>query len=382
MPSDYTVACYYFPNYHADVRNEAFHGKGWTEWELVKQARPRFSGHHQPKVPLWGYTDEADPAVMAQKIDAAADHSIDAFIFDWYWYDDGPFLERGLEQGFLKASNNDRLKFSIMWANHDWVDIHPAQYKATPKLLYPGQVSAVTFETMTDYIIENYFSHPSYWKIDGCPYFSVYELFRLVESLGGASATKEALEKFRLKTQQAGFKDLHINAVNWGVQILPNEKQLKDPAEMISYLGFDSTTSYVWVHHCQFDDFPVTLYEKQTADAIAYWYKAREEFNVPYFPNVTMGWDSTPRTVQSSPYDNIGYPYMSMLEGNSPERFQKALEAARIFLDETPASKGIFNINCWNEWTEGSFLEPEEKYGWGYLEAVKEVFKTDSDFNQ
>ena len=63
------VACYYFPNYHVDPRNEAQHGPGWTEWELVKDAEPRWPGHHQPKVPAWGYTDEADPEAMAQKID-------------------------------------------------------------------------------------------------------------------------------------------------------------------------------------------------------------------------------------------------------------------------------------------------------------------------
>ncbi len=73
----YTVACYYFPNYHLDRRNEAKHGKGWSEWELVKAAKPRFEGHHQPNVPAWGYTDEADPKQMAQKIDAAADAGVD-----------------------------------------------------------------------------------------------------------------------------------------------------------------------------------------------------------------------------------------------------------------------------------------------------------------
>ncbi|MCP4641009.1 MAG: family 78 glycoside hydrolase catalytic domain, partial [bacterium] len=75
-----TVACYYFPNYHPDARNAKIHGEGWDEWELVKAAKPRFDGHHQPNVPLWGYEDESDPAAMAKKIDAAADHGIDAFI--------------------------------------------------------------------------------------------------------------------------------------------------------------------------------------------------------------------------------------------------------------------------------------------------------------
>jgi len=99
----YEIACYYFPNYHpTDNRNNKFHGPGWSEWELVKKARPRFPGHQQPKVPLWGYTDESDPQVMAQKIDAAADHGIDVFIFDWYYFDDGPFCKKHLNRDFSK----------------------------------------------------------------------------------------------------------------------------------------------------------------------------------------------------------------------------------------------------------------------------------------
>jgi len=90
-----TVASYYFGNYHpGDPRNVKTKGPDWSEWELMKAAKPRFPGHHQPNVPLWGYTDESDPKVMEEKIAAAADHGIDAFIFDWYCYDDGPFLDR------------------------------------------------------------------------------------------------------------------------------------------------------------------------------------------------------------------------------------------------------------------------------------------------
>ena len=93
-----TVACYYFPNYHTgEQRHEAAKGSGWSEWELIKAARPRFEGHAQPKIPAWGYLDESDPLVMEKKIDAAADHGIDAFIFDWYYYDDEPFLNRCLD---------------------------------------------------------------------------------------------------------------------------------------------------------------------------------------------------------------------------------------------------------------------------------------------
>jgi hypothetical protein len=90
-----TIAAYYFPNYHTDdPRNIEIKGEGWAEWELVKTATPRFPGEHQPNIPAWGYTDEKDPKVMAQKIDAAVNHGVDTFIFDWYMYEDGPFLNR------------------------------------------------------------------------------------------------------------------------------------------------------------------------------------------------------------------------------------------------------------------------------------------------
>src|ERR1035437_8062923 len=80
--SSITVASYYFPNYHpGDPRNDKNKGKGWSEWELVKAAKPRFADEHQPNVPLWGYTDESDPKVMARKIGVAADNGINAFIF-------------------------------------------------------------------------------------------------------------------------------------------------------------------------------------------------------------------------------------------------------------------------------------------------------------
>ena len=147
-----TVACYYFGNYHpGDPRNEKTKGKGWSEWELVKAARPRFPGHHQPNVPLWGYTDESDPDVMAQKIAAAADHGIDAFIFDWYYYNDGPFLDRPIDLGFLKAKNNARLKFAFMWANHDWLEIHPYRRGTERKVLYPGAVTPEKFEKLCEF---------------------------------------------------------------------------------------------------------------------------------------------------------------------------------------------------------------------------------------
>jgi len=383
MPSssDYQIAVYYFPNYHPDPRNAQVHGPGWTEWELVKSARERFSGHRQPRTPQWGYQDESDPQVMAQKIAAAAGHSVDAFIFDWYWYNDGPFLERGLEQGFLNAPNNHLIKFAVMWANHNWTDIHPARLRecrsGSNPLLYSGTVTRQTFESAARHCIEHYFNHPAYWKINGAPYFSLYDLPQLIGSLGGFNETRDALAWFRAETQAAGFPNLHLNQVFWNRTILPGEQTLRHPNHLLQGLGFDSITSYVWVHHAVLDPFPAATYASVEKQYLQFWEQVDQEIDLPYFPNATVGWDSSPRTVQSDSFENAGYPFTPCLNDSSPQQFKTALQKIKTRMDENSASQGhprILTINSWNEWTEGSYLEPGAHFGMGYLEALKDVF--------
>jgi hypothetical protein len=352
------VACYYFPNWGP---------KGESEWGVLQAAKPKFEGHIQPKVPLWGYQNEQDPAVMAQKIDAAADSGIDSFIFDWYWYDTGSKFGKALENGFLKAPNNNRIKFAVMWCNHDDGPNHP------------GAVARATFETITDYVIKNYFTHPSYWKIDGCPYFSIYQFFSLVETFGGSiPETTAALERFRQKTKAAGFPDLHLNVVCWGVR--PEGLLTRNPG-----LQVDSLTSYVWVHHISVPDFPATQYQILADAYFQTLYNGGAgnglqqpaiNFSVPYHPNVTMGWDPSPRCDQSAPWtQDKPYPYGAVLVGNTPQAFKNALLQAVKFVDASPHKQKIITIDAWNEWTEGSYLEPDTVNGMKYLQAIKEVFR-------
>lgn len=377
MHHPYQIAAYYFGNYHADKRNEKAHGPGWTEWELVRRAVPRFPNHSQPRVPAWGYEDEADPRVMAKKIDAAADHGLSAFIFDWYWYNDGPFLERSLDEGFLGAANNQRLKFAIMWANHNWIDIHPAKMRECAErdyhLLYPGPVTRETFETVVARTIEKYFKHPSYWKIDGAPYYSIYDLASFVEGLGGVEAAADALAYFRRKTREAGFSDLHLNQVLWNTGVLPGESEVRDSNALLKLLGYDSFTSYVWIHHVPLTAFPETQFEDVFQGYLKYWEKAEVEIDLPYYPNASMGWDSSPRTVQSEAFGNYGYPFTPVITGNTPDAFKKALREIKSRMDRNGTPR-ILTVNAWNEWTEGSYLEPDTRHGLGYLEAIRDTF--------
>ncbi|MBM3851825.1 MAG: hypothetical protein FJ399_01575 [Verrucomicrobia bacterium] len=369
------LACYYFPNYHADARNAGVHGPGWTEWEVLKAARPRWRGHRQPRAPRWGYTDEADPRAMERKIAAAAGHRIDAFVFDWYWYEDGPFLQRALDEGFLRARNRERLKFALMWANHDWTDIHPQKLRENPRVLYPGALSARGFERLTDKVVRDYFSRPNYWRIAGAPYFSIYDLAAFIRGLGGIEPAIAALRRFREKTRRAGHRDLHLNIVYWQRGLLAGEKALPVTAAFLRRLGADSTTSYVWIHHVPLRSFPTTSYAWVFARYREYLDATARRFaGLPHYPNVTMGWDSSPRTVSSDRFLRGEYPFLPALSGNTPAAFRRALSAMKGWLAGRPPGQRILTLNAWNEWTEGSYLEPDTEHGYGYLEAVREVF--------
>jgi hypothetical protein len=374
LSKNYEIAVYYFPNYHPDARNEVWHYRGWTEWEVVKNAKPRFEGHQQPKIPMWGYEDESKPSVMKKKIAAAADHCIDTFIFDWYWYEDGPFLQRALEEGFMKAGNNNRIKFTIMWANHDWRDVHPAVGDPPYKLLANGLVSPRAFTEATNHIISTYFTHPSYWRVDGGLYFSVYHVSNLVKSFGNVAAAREALDDFRERVRSSGLGELHLNAVIWDLEILPGEEKVPDVNTLMDVLNFDSITSYVWIHHNAMQHFPTTSYPEYRDLSVKDYEKFARLYDKPYFPNVTVGWDSTPRNIRNSMHAKMGFKHTPVLVGNTPDEFEKTLRIVKNHLDRNSRKPGIFTINAWNEWTEGSYLEPDTINGMKYLEAIRNVF--------
>lgn len=369
------VAAYYFPDYHVDRRNGAEHGPGWTEWNLVKSATPRFPGHLQPRTPLWGYGDESDPGVFEKKIAAATASNIDAFLFDWYWYKDGAFLETALTEGYLRASNSKDLRFALMWANHDWYDIQPAKMSVAPSLEFAGAIGTEPFEAMVDRLLR-LFQHPSYLLVDGCPYFSIYELSRFIQGLGGVAGAAAALENMRAKVRNLGFPDLHLNAVTWGVKLLPGQSEITNLPELLDRLHVDSATSYVWIHHTRFSNAFTTRYSNIRAQYERYRDTAAKDLGRVYFPNVTVGWDSTPRTCQTDNYRLGEYPFTSIVVDNSPAAFKAALESAKSFaLSNLPSDKRIITLNSWNEWTEGSYLEPDTVNGMAYLDAVREVFK-------
>lgn len=368
MAAEYDVAAFFWPAYHPSERwNEI---AGWKEnigeWEIVKNCKPRFDGHEQPNVPKWGYEDESDPRVMEKKIDAAADHGVNVFIFDWYWYDNKPFQEDALNHGFLKAKNNERMKFYLMWANHDAGSLWNIEKSHLPnKVVWPGKVDRPTFDTIVDRVIERYMKHPTYYKIDGKPVFSIYELGTLIKGLGGVEQTKAALDSFREKVKAAGFPGLHVQAILWSniptsAALVPGDRS-NTQANTLEVLGFDSLTNYQWVHYVHAKG----NFRDWGKQAITKWPLWAEDFKVPFFPHVSIGWDTNPR------FKNF---QQNTIVNRSPKAFAEFLRHAKSHVDAHKLQPRLITINSWNEWCEGSYLEPDERYGMGFLEAVKTVF--------
>ncbi len=369
------VAAYYFPQWHPDARNDKWHGKGWTEWELVKAARPRFEGHRQPIVPAWGMFDESNPIFAGREIELAATHGVTAFIYDYYYYEDGPFLAGALDHGFLGADNNDRLKFALMWANHNWKNWHPAPLGVEHALLAEGKISAAVYERMITLIVERYFLHPSYLRIEGCPYFSIFDLVTFVDSFGGVEGAREAMERMQLKAAAAGLPGVHFNMVMWCGPENSRWKLFGGVEKLALDMGFDSVTAYNYCdhYHLDGDTFPKGSYAKAAQANFAAWEKC-VKMKVPYIPNVTMGWDASPRCCGTDHYEMRGYPWIPILEGNSPGAFRNGLEHARAFVGRAEVKVKMVTLNAWNEWTEGAYLLPDEVHGTAYLEMVKRVF--------
>ncbi len=309
---------------------------------------------------------------MQRKITSATAHGISNFIFDWYHYNDGPFLSHALDEGFLKAPNPENMTFCLMWANHDWFDIFPAKPGVDPELHYPGKITPATFEKITDHLIERYFFHPNHFRVEGMPFFSVYHLDTLVESFGGERELAKGLEGMRRRVEKAGLPGIHLNAIGWCLGSLKGEKARSSPFDFSANLGFDSATSYVWVHHVDVQKEGNDDYDSMADSYFDMYEEARDTCRIPIFPNVTMGWDPSPRTDPKCGWQPSVYPFSRVLQDNTPEAFGRAIRRAFDAVSVLPGET-LVTINAWNEWTEGSYLEPDTVHGMAYLEAVREA---------
>ncbi len=354
--SDYIVAAYIWPSCHNDpMGEEVLWPEKTGEWEVIKKGNPRFEGHYQPKVPLWGYELDDDPKVMEKWINAATDNGINTFIFDWYWFNNGPFLEGCLNNGFLKAANNKKMNFYIMWADHDvarnYWNVH--RYKDDNARLWNGSIDWPNWKIVVKRVIDQYFKQSNYLQFDGKPVFSVFNLNNLIQTFGSPEEARKGLDYFSDEARKAGFKGVHF-------QVIASGEPRQEMLEQINVLGINSVTQYNWSSPIRED---YLQWGEEAWDRIGKWDKV---LDIPFFPNASIGYDDSPRFPDKGAQDLVHLH-------KTPTAFAAYLQRAKDYCDQHPEQPKLITIYAMNEWVEGAYLLPDMKYGYAYLDAVRDV---------
>lgn len=365
---DYYVCAFVWPSCHDDsLAHEWLWPEGIGEWEVIQKGDPRFEGHYQPRLPLLGYQMDDDPQVVEQWIQLALAHGVNTFVYDWYWYHDpngynGPYLEDALDKGFLGAPSNRKMNFYLMYANHyvKYNYWNPHKWGENEELLFDPRINGDDWKKIVERVITRYFNQPNYVKIDGCPVFAMFnaDIFR-----AGFSSDEEAAEAmayFREEVRKAGFPGLHLQLTP-GAGSDPNPTRIEKMTANVKLLGINSIAPYNmggfdcdYLTHCE--------------NAARIRNNSAEAYDIPVFPTVSVGWDDTPRFPKKDARHVTRFH-------QTPSVFEQYLREAKAYADARADTQPRFvMLNAWNEWVEGSYLLPDKLYGYGYLEAVRNVF--------
>jgi hypothetical protein len=354
------VAAYVYPGWHPTAERDASFHPGFTEWELVEQCRPRFEGHAQPRVPLWGRYDDRDPREVGRRIAVAREHGVDAFVYGFFWCRGKRVFQEALDLGFLGSTEGANAPFALMWANRMPRRVLPVRRADLPVIdpsrLVPSDVD--DFVAFLTYLGERYFARPNYLRVDGRLYFSIFDTSFFLRELGLESA-RVAIERARAALRRAGLGELHLAAIEPGRDVRPH----------LARIGFDSVTNYVLLPDWS-GPFLQDYVERASISATQ-WPELARECGLPYMPSVSPGWDASPRGADFGYARPTKYPWSPVVVGEHPEHFREALARALRWTREHSGRDALTFIASLNEWSEGHTLEPDTRFGLGWLEAVR-----------
>jgi hypothetical protein len=321
----YQIGAYYFP--------------GWRDYK-----RWRVLDDYPERVPLLGYYREGDPLVMDWQIKWALEHGISFFVFDWYWERGRRQLEHALHDGYLQSRFSSLLKFCLLWANHNAA----------------GSSSAEDLLAVLDYWLAHYFWRPEYLTLDGRPVVIVFSSRRLSRDLG-SDGVRRGLEAMRARARANGYPDLYLVAVTG-----PSDLPLREHLQRQKDEGYDATTGYNYPRAGMDPSALRADYDSMIYGYRAIWSLIAEAGIIDHMPVTEPGWDSRP-----------WHGWKAVVRTDrAPAKFRRMLANARDFVDRHPITGGrrIVLIEAWNEYGEGEAIEPHCEWGFGYLQAVREVF--------
>ena len=360
------TAAYVYTGWHPiPERDRSFH-PGFTEWELVRACKPRFEGHAQPRAPLLGEYDDRDPAQLGRRVLLAREYGVDAFVFGVFWCRGKRVFEDGLDIGFLGGPAGEETPFACMWANRMPRRVLPVRRVNAP-VLDPARAVPSDVEDFVRFVAmlaERYFCRDNYVTVGGRSYLSIYDSTFFLQELGIDNAQR-AITAARRWLADHGHRDLHLAAIEPNDDVLPAVRDL----------GFDSVTHYVFLPEWKG---PFEQDYRHYAELRAsQWSSFAARSGLPYMPAVAPGWDASPRSADFGDTPPHKYPWSPVVTGEHPNHFEAALRRALTFQSPTPCEDPLVMIASLNEWSEGHYLEPDERFGHGWLEAVQAATGSD-----
>lgn len=354
------IAAYVYPGWHPiPERDAAFH-PGFTEWELVRSCTPRFAGHAQPRTPLLGEYDDRDPVAVGQRVRLVREHGVGALVYGFFWCRGKRVFQDALDLGFLGAPEGRDMPFALMWANRMPRRVLPVRRAdlavIDPERLVPSDVD--DFVALIRYLAERYFGRANYLRIGGKAYFSIFDSSFFLRELGLAQAAA-AIAAARQWLRAHGHGELHLAAIEPGGDVIGH----------LRALGFDSVTHYVYLP--EWKGPPLQDYAELAHRRAAEWSRWSSDSGLLYMPSVSPGWDASPRGADFGPLRPDKYPWSPVVTGEHPERFHDALGRAVRFAAASGTDEPLVFVASLNEWSEGHYLEPDERFGTGWLSALR-----------
>lgn len=369
---------FYLPQYHRIKENDEWWGDGFTEWTNVKKAKPLFSWHQQPKIPIgMGYydLDKNHEQVMRWQIDLAKKYGVYGFCFYHYWFKGGKqLLEKPVER-FLENKSLD-IPFCISWANEPWTRTWDGKSK---QVIMPQEYGDRDEWQKHFYYLLPYFKDSRYIQIDEKPLIVIYRpehIGKLDEMLQCflELANKEGLKGLYIVSQGSSYSNIKKKSKYIDTYILyepgytqrefsPYDKKwirslIGDPKLGLSLLAgtvkiccakaLKLPNGYFTTRICSYDLFWRHIVNRKYKDC-----------NV--LPGAFMDWDNSARR---------GNNGARVFKGATPDKFSYYMSKLAKKVSKETKQKIIF-IDAWNEWGEGTYLEPDNIHEYGYLEGIR-----------
>ncbi len=341
------------PQFHPFPENDAWWGKGFTEWTNTVKARPRFKDHYQPHLPAdLGFYDLRLLQSLEDQARMAQEYGLYGFCYYHYWFNGKQLMERPVQE--ILASGKPDFPFMLAWANENWSRRWDGKDK---EILMEQHYSEEDHRNHARYLCTNVFQDKRYIRIGNKPFFLFYNT-HIIPDL------KKTVAIWRETARENGLEDLYLGGI-----LTSSEFEVSaEETGLDIVIDWQPDWSHLKVVPNLTDRLKNKLSLGQTYRKIDYAEVVRRMKEKPvlsqkHFRAVVPGWDNSPRRKNDA----------FIMHNSMPELYRDWLEHVCTESEVYSPEENFVFINAWNEWAEGNHLEPDRKWKRAFLEATQQV---------